>query len=587
MESKNYDVIVVGGGMSGVCAAIAAARHGAKTALIQNRPVLGGNASSEIRMHICGADFHGSRPDSRETGIILEILLENRRRNPNHSFSVFDTVLWEKTHFQEGLDVYLNTHMKDAVVEENTIKKITALQITTEKEFEFTGNLFIDTTGDGYLASISGAKFMSGREGKEVFGETYAPDQSDKYTMGNTLMFRAVDLGRPVPFERPFWANQYTEDDLKLRTITEISSGYWWIELGGDELDIILDGEELRDELLKALYGVWDYIKNSGNFQSENYALDWVGFLPGKRESRRIIGDYILKEQDLLEGKIFEDAVAYGGWLMDMHTVGGLRNLAEKATNYFEMKDVYTIPYRSLYAKEINNLFIGGRAISASHMAFGSTRVMATCAVVGQAVGTAAALAVSKSILPRDVLKHMEELQQTLLKDDCYIPGFVNKDKDDYALSAAKVECSSHTEEGDCSNVINGISRKVKEKTNCWISKQLKEQGEWIALSYDTKIAVSEIHLKFDPNLSKEIMNTLSVYQQNKQVPGIPPELVKDYKIELYEGADCVYAAEVKDNYQRLRVHKLGRQILCDKIKVTVKRTYGDPHARIFEIRAY
>lgn len=583
--NKEYDVVIVGGGMSGLCAAIASARHGAKTALVQNRPVLGGNASSEIRMHICGADHHGSRPDARETGILEEILLENRKRNPNHSFSIFDTVLWEKANFQEGLDLYLNTHMTEVKVEGNFIKAITAEQITTEKILEFTAEIFMDATGDGTLAALSGAEYMTGREGKDVFGEQYAPDQTDHITMGNTLLFKAVDTGKPVVFEKPFWANTYSEEDLAYRGHNEFTSGYWWIELGGGELDIIADGEELRNELLKAVYGVWDHIKNSGHHNAENFDLDWVGFLPGKRESRRITGDYILKEQDCFGGTLFEDAVAYGGWPMDMHVVEGLRTRLEP-TLFLGLKEMYTIPYRSLYSKNIKNLMVGGRAISASHMAFGSTRVMATCAVVGQAGGTAAAMAVQKGILPRGVLQHIKELQQTLLKDDCFIPGVMNEDGKDLARKA-RISCSSALEGAGCENVTNGVSRKVKENTNCWISEKISDEGEWIALEFDKTVAAEEVQLKFDSNLSREIMISLSHSTLNNQIPGIPPELVREYRIEFYWGNEIVHREEVKGNYLRFRTHKLEKPVNCDKIKVNVLGTNGDQHARIFEVRVY
>ncbi len=582
---KKYDIVIVGGGMSGVCAAISAARHNAKTALIQNRPVLGGNASSEIRMHICGADSHGHRPDSRETGILEEILLENRRRNPQYSFSIFDTVLWEKCRFQEGLDLYLNTHMTDVVTENGEIKKITANQLTTEKTFEIEAKIFVDATGDGTLAYLAGAAYMSGREGKSVFGERFAPDESDSVTMGNTLLFKAVDAGKAVPFEKPFWANSYTEEDLAFRGHEEITYGYWWIELGGDGLDVVADGEVIRDELLKAVYGVWDHIKNNGDHKADNFVLDWVGFLPGKRESRRIKGDYILKEQDLLEGKIFEDAVAYGGWPMDMHIAGGLKTKLEP-TDFIHLDNVYTIPYRSLYSKDIKNLMLAGRAISTSHMAFGSTRVMATCSVVGQAVGTAGAIAIEKGLIPSEVSLYIKELQQKLLKDDFYIPGFKNEDESDIA-KAAKIVCSSAIEGSNCENVTNGISRRVKEQSNCWISEEMASGGEWLSLAFDSEINVKEIHLKFDSNLSKEIMLSMSHRTQLKQVPGIPPELVKEYELVFYLNGKQVYTEKVSDNYYRFKVHKLEKPVACDKIVVNVLATNGDRHARIFEIRVY
>jgi len=583
--NKRYDVVVVGGGMSGVCASIASARHGAKTALIQNRPVLGGNASSEIRMHIVGASCHGTRPDARETGILEEILLENRKINPAHSFSIFDTVLWEKAHFQDGLDLYLNTHMSEVVTVDSIVRKIIAEQLTTEKVFEIEGKIFVDTTGDGILSYLTGAEYMTGREGKDVFGEKYAPDKSDHHTMGNTLLFKAIDIGYSVPFEKPFWANVYSEDDLALRDHQEITSGYWWIELGGDELDVIADDEVIRDELLKAVYGIWNHIKNSGHHNAENFVLDWVGFLPGKRESRRIVGDYILKEQDLLEAKVFEDAVAYGGWPMDMHVVGGLKTRLEPTT-FIHLDDVFTIPYRSLYSKNIKNLMIGGRAISVSHMAFGSIRVMGPCSVVGQAVGTAAALAANKGVLPRDMLKYIKELQQTLLRDDCYIPGFKNEDEKVIAKSA-RISCSSSIEGAECANVVNGHSRKIKNQTNCWISKEMDVDGEWISLKFDGLISPKEINIKFDCNLSKEIMPSLSHCILAEQVPGIPPELVKDYNLEFYKGNELVHEVCIRDNHLRFRIHKLEKKIECNRLKINVLSTNGDKNARIFEVRIY
>lgn len=200
---ERYDVVVVGGGIAGICAALAAARHGAETVLIHNRPVLGGNASSEIRMHICSADIHGKRPNARETGIIEELLLENRRRNPQHSFSVFDTVLWEKVRFQEHLTLHLNTQMLDAETRENHVESVSCLQVTTEREFHVYGSVFVDCTGDGVLAVKAGAATRMGRESRAEFGESYAPEQADRKTMGSTLMFCANDTGKLCPFEKP------------------------------------------------------------------------------------------------------------------------------------------------------------------------------------------------------------------------------------------------------------------------------------------------------------------------------------------------------------------------------------------------
>jgi hypothetical protein len=587
---KQYELIVVGGGLSGMCAAIAAARHGVKTALIQNRPVLGGNNSSEIRMHMGSAVLMGQRPDARETGLIEEFQEVNRARNPNHCWSIYDTVLWEITRFQKGLDLYLNTHMTEVRVADGMVRSIRAEQLTTEKVFEFTGPLFVDATGDGTLGALAGAEYMSGREGKDVFGERFAPDQSDKSTMGNTLMFKAKDVGRPVTFEKPIWANTYTEEQLRLRDHSNIGAGYWWIELGGQELNALTDGEEIRDELLKAVYGVWDHIKNGGDHGAATWDLDWVQFLPGKRESRRLLGDYVLKEKDILEQPHFADAVGYGGWSIDLHAMGGLRNSEEEgATQHLKAytpKDVYCIPYRCLYSRNIRNLFLGGRAISVSHVAFGSTRQMAQCAILGQAVGTAGAMALRRNVLPRDVLSFIGELQQALLKDDCYIPGVRNEDLLDRARTAT-ITCSSHVPDGEAANVINGVARRVGSAENAWISESPAE-GQWLCLNFDKRILAREIRLTFDPDLSHEIKISLAPGTLARQSPGMPRQLVKRYRLDLLRGGEVVHQIEMtKSEYPRHRIHTLPKAVLCDQVKLTVLATYGDTQARVFEVRVY
>lgn len=583
--SKEYDVVVVGGGISGMCAAVSAARHGAKTALVQNRPVLGGNASSEIRMHICGADRHAGRENARETGIVEEIQLLNKARNPEHTWAIFDAVTWEMCRYCDGLDLYLNTHMDEVSTQNNKIISVSATQQTTEKRFTFTAPLFIDATGDGTLGYLAGAEYMYGREDKATFGEADGLDTADDYTMGNSLMFSARDVGHPVKFKKPDWAYTYTEEDMKFRPHADHTSGYWWIELGGKTFNIIHDGEEIRDELIKTVYGIWDHIKNGGDHGADNFELDWVGMLPGKRESRRLLGDYVLREGDLLSAKRFKDAVAYGGWDIDCHVIEGfLSSEAEPAKN-IHLDDVYTIPYSCLISKNIDNLFLGGRAFSASHLAFASTRVMATCGVAGQAIGTAAAMCIEDKCLPRDICKKIEELQQTLLRDDCYIPGVVNNDVKDKARSC-RVSAKTETEDGKAENIINGISRTVKNNSNCYISDGFSAEGEYIDLIFDECTKIDEVHIKFDSNLSREIMISLNNWCKQRQEKGLPSTLVKDYDIVFYNGESEVKRIVKKDNEARFnKVNTDG--VVCDKIRIHAHSTYGDSAMRVFEVRAY
>lgn len=527
---KNYEIVVVGGGMAGLCAAIAAAREGSSVALVHNRPVLGGNASSEIRMHIVGADYHGTRPNARETGILEEILLEHKHRNPENSWAIFDSILWEKAAFQENLSLYLNTHISEVVMDSQRIAAVCGIQQNTETRFCFHAKVFVDATGDAMLAALAGADTVIGREGKDVYHEPHAPEHSDHYTMGSSLMLKARDMGHPVPFIRPFWANTYTEEDMQNRAHEEISSGYWWIELGGGEQRVIEDGEAIRDELLKTVFGVWDHIKNGGKHGAENYELEWVGFLPGKRESRRVLGDYVLKEQDCQNAARFEDTVAYGGWPMDVHVIEGFRSRSKEANEFLCLDDVYAIPYRCFYSRNVKNLMLAGRDISCSHMAFASTRVMGTCAVGGQAVGVAASMAAKR-------------------------------------------------------NVLNGYSRTVGAEKNYWQSES--EAAPWLQLKLPQPRYPREVQLLFDSDLSREIMISLSEMHLAEQEKGTPSTLVKRFTLDFMLHGKVVDTMTIHNNYQRRVPVRRETPISCDAVKLTIRETYGTRTPKVFEIRLY
>lgn len=611
-KTETYDVVVVGGGLSGVCAAIASARHGAKTVIVQNRPMFGGNASSEIRMHILGANCHQSKENLRETGILEEILLENKRRNPYASFPVFDTVLWEKVRFQPGLVSYLNTNMDDVIMDGHTVRGIICHQSTTETEITLYGKVFVDATGHGTLGVMAGGAYRVGSESRYEFNEPTAPEEPNSDTMGNSLMFIAKDRGETVVFHRPEWANRYSEEDLKYRPhengihahadggeiveggetnnqlpgFSNVDSGYWWIELGGDHEDIIAQAEEIRDELYRCVFGVWDHLKNVGDHGTQNLDLEWVGSVPGYRESRRLEGDYILNENDVRGNRIFDDAVAYGGWPMDNHVPGGLRDLHLYPSEVYNFKGCYTIPFGCYVNRNVENLMMAGRDVSASKMAFSSLRVMGTCAIGGQAVGTAAALAVEKNCSVREVgSRHIHQLQQTLLKDDCYLPGFCNEDEADLARRAA-VSSDSEEPDGKAIHVLSGVSRTVDQESHCWISRPLQERSASLTLTWDKPVAVGEIRLTFDSNLSREIMPSIGRIVRERQVKGLPEELVRDYTIQLTKDGKTVWEKAVCDNGQRLNIHRLER-VECDRMIISVEATHGCPQARIFEVRAY
>lgn len=610
VKNAEYDVVVIGGGMSGICVALAAARHGARTALVHDRHVLGGNASSEIRMHICGASENLAKPDLEESGILHEIMLDNKSRNDYYNFSIWDMVLFSTVKRQKNLTVYLSTAMESCEMGEgSTIRSIDAYQLTTETHWKISGKVFIDCTGNATLGYYAEAEFRTGSEGRDEFGEPDAPGQPNKERMGNTLLFKAVDRGHPVAFKKPDFARTFTEEELKYRThsavhgaqikgevdkayvrmtsfsTSSVDYGYWWIELPGETDDIIDEYEQIRDELVSCIYGIWDHLKNGGDHGAENYDLEWVGMLPGSREGRRLIGDYILNENDILSNRQFEDAVAYGGWPMDIHTAKGLYDFDELPSRVISFDGAYTIPYRSYYSKNISNLMMAGRDISASKMAMGSTRVMGTCAVGGQAVGTAAALCIKYDCDPRGAQEHMRELQQMLLKDDAYIPGIWNEDPKDLARRA-KVTATSAREGCPPENVINGISRDEDGHRNLWISGKGRTEGEMLTLHLADRQPVSEVHLTFDSNFHYPIKITLSRKRQAQQRIGVPPELIRDYTVTLWQGDKKAAKQTVTENVQRKNIVTFPTTE-CDRVTVMVHKTNGSNEAHIYEIRVY
>ncbi|MBD3266079.1 FAD-dependent oxidoreductase [bacterium] len=583
------EIVIVGGGLAGVCAALAAARNGAQVVLVQDRSVLGGNSSSEIRMHIVGADRHGNRKDtdSRESGILDELRLEEVVTNPQRSAVMWDLLLYDKVRMAPNITLLLDSVC--CGVQMKNKNQIAAIQVSrhgTEDLITIEGDVFIDSSGDGRLAAEAGAEFRVGREARSEFGESLAPPKADRKTMGNSILFTSSKHGRPMPFKAPEWVYKYPNcNDLPHRGHGgSWEYGYWWIEWGGT-MDTIKDAEIIREDLMAVALGVWDHIKNSGHHPgSENWALDWVGFIPGKRESRRFVGDYILKEQDCRNGEYFEDGVAYGGWNLDLHDPDGVHTTRPPYTS--DPIPLYNIPFRALYAKQIDNLLFAGRNISTTHVAFGSTRVMGTCSVVGQAVGTAAALCAQKQCTPRQLGRHaIKQLQQQLLKDDAYILGVTNQDPYDLCR-AASVNATTESKGGEAKNINNGVHRRVYKQGNCWVSDPSRSLPQAIELRFNEPKRVRQVHLWFDTALSRQLTLSMSDHHTSNMIRGPQPETVKDYEIQLLKGNESKTVVSEEGNYLRKRMHQIEAEN-ADGIRVVCKATHGDASARMFEIRAY
>jgi hypothetical protein len=446
--STKSDLVVVGGGLAGLCCAIAAARDGITVTLVQDRPVLGGNASSEVRLWTLGATSHMGNNNrwSREGGIIDEILVENMYRNKEGNTLIFDTILLEKVTKEKNITLLLNTSVYN-VKKSNptTISQVIGFCSQNSTTYELNADLFCDASGDGIVGFQAGAAFRMGAETVEEFGEKFAPDISYGELLGHTIYFYSKNVGSPVKYVAPEFALKDITKIPRYKVLNDKDFGcrLWWLEYGGRR-DTIHESEDIKWELWKVVYGVWDYIKNSGEFpDSENLTLEWVGTIPGKRESRRFEGLYMIKQQDLVNQVHFDDAVSFGGWALDLHPSDGVYDSKPGCTQYHS-KGIYQIPLRTMISKNISNLFLGGRIISATHVAFGSTRVMATTALSGQAVGYGAAQCIKNKILPVDLLEEnqIKTLQQTLSLNGQNIPGIAIQQKENL-VSCSKITTSS------------------------------------------------------------------------------------------------------------------------------------------------
>ena len=590
MVDLRADVLVAGGGMAGVCAAVAAARHGAKVVLVQDHSRLGGNSSREVKMHIVGASCHKDRPGWRESGLLEEFRLDDAVNNPQRCWELWDLLLYDKVMSEPNVTLLLESVLYSAAVKDGRVREVMVRCDKSEYLYRIKAEIYCDCTGDSRLGLEAGAETRKGREARAEFNESLAPEKADNETLGSSILFTSRQYNHPMPFTPPKWARKITKEQLAHREITSWEYGYWWIEWGGDH-EVIADNERIRFELLAIVMGVWDYIKNSGEFpKASNFAMDWVGMMPGRRGSRRLVGDHILSQIDLESGN-FEDAVAIGGWPMDDHPPGGFDRFDLPPNITLKTKEVYNIPLRCLYSRNVRNLFMAGRNISATHAAFTSARVMGTCSVIGQAVGTAAALCCEQRITPRELYQrkdHLRQLQQELLRDDQTIKGLRNEDPADLAR-LAKVTASAEREDARAALVLNGFTRDIPHvQINHWAART-EEGGAWIELAWERPQKVREIQITFDSGFQRELTLTSQYSVNAGTIRAAQPETVRDYEI-LYRPAASDQLAPlslVKGNHQRINRHRFEQPFEAQSIRIHVSATNGDEFARIFEVRCY
>lgn len=589
-DQGSADVVIAGGGLAGCGAAVCAARHGCRVVLLQDRPVLGGNASSEIQIPVEG-DRSGDPFDPFDTGIIEEFYPE--MRDTGRSDRLEKIVRAEK-----NIDLRLNTRAF-GVEKKNadTIAAILAMDVRSGKRMRFAAPLFIDCTGHGSIGFWAGAEWRIGEEAKSEFNEPDAPIVPTKRTMGNDLYTAEYKVHKtPQPYTPPPWAFRWESAAAfePLDSHKRQSSGRpanfdapsrgkgrqpnptdpnastlhtWHVEVGGMN-DVLADAESIRDELFRIHLGLWDYAKNHNpkvQAVNANREMVWLAYVMGTRESRRLIGDYVLTENDYFEKTVHPDTVVYCGWGMDIHHPEGFWVRGNDCMHYFR-KDKISIPFRSLYSKNIGNLMMAGRCHSATHLGMGATRIMRTCCEMGQAVGTAAALAKRYQTTPRGIYeKHIAELQQLLLKDGCYLIGVPNRDPRDLAL-AAKATASDAKNASDINgprNVNNGFNRAVSGVRNAWVPDlKANKLPQWVQLELDKPAPVAECHISFQTRLSRGV----------------------DFNVEAMVGGEWKKVAEIRDNLDRRRVIRFPA-VTAQKVRIVFEKTGGN--FGVCEIRLY
>lgn len=581
------DLCVVGGGLAGMCAAIAAARAGSKVVLMQERPVLGGNASGEIRMWVCGAK------NCRETGIIEEIQLENLYRNPDKLWPMWDGILYGKVKAEPNITLLLNCSCCDAEMDGNTIHSITGWQMTTQSWVTVEAKFFADCSGDSILAPLTGAHYRVGRESADEFGEKISNTQPDPYTMGLSCLIQARRLDRPVQFVAPSWAKKVTREEIERRMpdMNDPMENFWYLELGGNR-DSIHDTETIRDDLVALAFGFWDYYKNSGEFEGAEYwQMDFLGFLPGKRESRRMMGEYIMTQQDVLTGGHFDDVIAYGGWPLDDHHPDGFYHEGNP-NQWGDTPAPYGIPYRVLYSENIENLFFAGRNVSMTHAAMSSARVMATCALLGQAVGEAASMAVDYQSTPHGIYAdHLDELKERLMRNDSFLP-YNKRTVSPITLSSA-LSCPDAVQ---LENLRNGIDRNNHtygpEDFGAWIPV-----GEPVVYTLPQPTELKEVRVVFDSDLERltipggdcERLHSMrcNVEPDSPQMH-LPKTLPSHFKVEVQtsSGWETLYGTDC--NFQRcLRLKTKAEPVTA--VRLTVEKCWysDDPRVHVFSFDLY
>ena len=416
--SAKFDFVVVGGGISGMCAAVAAARQGLKVALVNDRPVLGGNNSAEIRVHLGGTIEVGPYP---ALGRMQREFGHSKKGNAQPAENYEDGKKQSWIESEPNVTLYASNRAVAVHKDGSKIAAVIIRNIETSEEILLEAPLYADCTGDGTVGYLTGADYRYGREGKAEFGESLAPDEPDNFVLGASVQWYSKETGKKCKF--PVFDYGLNFSDASVQKVT---MGEWTWETGMLH-DMTTEFEYIRDYGMMVIYSNWSYLKNKlGMYPDRD--LDWVAYISGKRESRRLMGDYIYKQDDIEKAVFHEDATFATTWSIDLHFPD------PEITPYFPGEEFKTrtvhnriypaaVPYRCLYSRNVDNLFMAGRDISVTHVALGTTRVMRTCGMSGEVVGLAASVCKVRKTFPRNVYRYYFADLQKLMKKGAAVDG--------------------------------------------------------------------------------------------------------------------------------------------------------------------
>lgn len=412
-EASSYDFVVLGGGIAGMCAAVSAARLGSRVALVNDRPVLGGNNSAEVRVHLGG---HVEIGPNKGLGRMIREFGHARKGNAQPAANYEDERKQAFIDAEPGVDLYPSFRAVEVKMDGNRIKAVKIRHIETAEEKWLEAPLFSDCTGDATVGFLAGADWRMGREARHEFGESLAPETADDMTMGASVQWYTRRTDGKSSFPEFSYGVEFNDGNCE-----EVTMGEWKWETGMNR-DQIYDAERIRDYGLLVVYSNWSWLKNHHQ-DKDSYAcreLEWVAYIAGKRESRRLMGDYILKQDDIDKNVFHEDGSFTASWSIDLHFPDP-DNSEKFPGEEFKAATVHnwiypcTVPYRCLYSRNIDNLFMAGRNISVTHVALGTVRVMRTTGMMGEVVGMAASLCRRYGCTPRQVYQdHLEELKELM-----------------------------------------------------------------------------------------------------------------------------------------------------------------------------